>query len=219
MSFHLRIELPDVPGSLGALATALGDAGADILVIETVERRTDGFVVNDVLLELPGSVMPDSLITACHGLDGVHVHWISRYAAGANVSMDLEAVESFTDEPSKAIEQLVEVMPATIRADWAMALIRERGAPKAAYATGAAPRPVTAMSPWLDIDGVQEIDDVDDADSSVLAAAPARLRRGRRFVLVVGRHGGPPFLRSELARLGHMASLAASVQDPDEVTW
>ena len=29
MAFLLRVELPDVPGSLGALATALGGAGAD----------------------------------------------------------------------------------------------------------------------------------------------------------------------------------------------
>ena len=32
------------------------------------------------------------------------------------------------------------------------------------------------------------------------------------FTVVVGRHGGPEFLSSELARLGHMVALAASVQ-------
>jgi hypothetical protein len=35
---------------------------------------------------------------------------------------------------------------------------------------------------------------------------------GHGLVVVVGRHGGPEFLNSELARLGHMVSLAASVQ-------
>ncbi|MCW2770497.1 MAG: amino acid-binding protein, partial [Aeromicrobium sp.] len=38
MAFLLRVELPDVPGSLGTLATALGGAGADIEAIEIVER-------------------------------------------------------------------------------------------------------------------------------------------------------------------------------------
>jgi len=36
MAFLLRVELPDVPGSLGAVATALGAVGADI------ERSSDG---------------------------------------------------------------------------------------------------------------------------------------------------------------------------------
>ena len=49
-------------------------------------------------------------------------------------------------------------------------------------------------------------------DSTVLAASPARDRRGNGFVVVVGRHGGPEFLASEVARLGHMVSLAGSVQ-------
>ncbi|KHL17849.1 UNVERIFIED_CONTAM: amino acid-binding protein, partial [Mumia flava] len=53
MAFLLRIELPDVPGSLGAVASALGEAGADIHAIEIVEHRSDGKAVDDVLLELP----------------------------------------------------------------------------------------------------------------------------------------------------------------------
>ena len=40
----------------------------------------------------PG-VMPDSLVSACNQLDGVQVLWISRYGAGGNLFLDLEAVE------------------------------------------------------------------------------------------------------------------------------
>ena len=105
MAFLLRVALPDVPGSLGVLATALGGAGADIEAIEIVERRPDGRVVDDVLLELPPQVMPDALVTACHALDGVTVDWISRYNAGANLSMDLEAVERFTEDAKQAVER------------------------------------------------------------------------------------------------------------------
>ena len=122
MAFLLRVELPDVPGSLGALATALGSAGADIEAIEIVEHRQDGTAVDDVLLELPTQVMPETLITACHQLTGVKVQWISRYNAGASLSMDLEAVEMFTSEPERAIEHLVRLIPGTFRVDWAVAL-------------------------------------------------------------------------------------------------
>ncbi|MFA6577150.1 MAG: ACT domain-containing protein, partial [Nocardioides sp.] len=47
----LRVKLPDVPGSLGRLATAVGEAGGDIEAIEIVEKHHDGTAVDDVLLE------------------------------------------------------------------------------------------------------------------------------------------------------------------------
>ena len=97
--FLLRVELPDVPGSLGRLATAIGEAGGDIEAIEIVEKRHDGTAVDDVLLEMHGGAMPDSIVSACNALDGVQVLWINRYAAGGNLFLDLEAVEELTDRP------------------------------------------------------------------------------------------------------------------------
>ena len=217
MAFLLRVELPDRPGSLGALAAALGGAGADIEAIEIVEHRSDGVAVDDVLLELPSRLMPDTLITACHELDGVRVHWISRYNAGASLSMDLEAVETFTQEPAKALEHLVSVVPPTFRTDWAMALRRVDGEPETMYASSAAPTlkgggVAEAATSWLALPAAGTTPGVDAWDSTLLAASPGRLRDGTRFVVVVGRHGGPEFLSSEVARLGHMVSLAAGVQ-------
>ena len=212
MAFLLRVELPDVPGSLGALATALGGAGADIEAIEIVERRSDGKVVDDVLLELPPQVMPDALITACHQLEGVTVDWISRYNAGANLSMDLEAVERFTEDPTRAIAQLVDVIPETFRTDWAMALDRLDGEAHVMAKSSTAPRLVGEAGEWLGLRKAKVLREVPEWDSTVLAATPARDRKGNAFVVVVGRHGGPEFLTSEIARLGHMVSLAASVQ-------
>lgn len=212
MAFLLRVALPDVPGSLGALATALGVAGADIEAIEVVERNVDGMVIDDVLLELPPLVMPDALVTACHALPGVGVQWISRYNAGANLSMDLEAVERFTNDARHAIGSLVEVLPSTFRTDWAMALESVEGQVRVRAASATAPELIGAAEQWLHITGPQMVAPVPEWDSTVLAASPARDRAGRGFVIVVGRHGGPDFLPSEVARLGHMVSLAASVQ-------
>lgn len=212
MAFLLRVELPDVPGSLGALATALGGAGADIEAIEIVERQSSGRVVDDVLLELPPRLMPDALITACHKLDGVRVHWISRYNAGANLSMDLEAVERFTADPENAIAELVNVIPATFRTDWAMALQKVDGKVSVMSKSSTAPKLIAEAESWLSIRSAKILPEIAVWDSTVLAASPAKDRKGQKFVLVVGRHGGPEFLASEVARLGHMVSLAASVQ-------
>ena len=218
MAFLLRVELPDIPGSLGALATALGSAGADIEAIEIVEHRQDGTAVDDVLLELPPHLMPEALITACHKLAGVKVQWISRYNAGASLSMDLEAVEMFTSEPERAIEYLVRMIPGTFRVDWALALRRadaeaDGGAvPTVMFQSDNAPELVPESSAWLDIRSARTLDAVEAWSNTVLAGTHAKSRDGSSFVVVVGRHGGPEFLSSELARLGHMVALAAGVQ-------
>ena len=94
----MRVELPDVPGSLGRVASAIGEAGGDIEAIEIVEKR-DGFAVDDVLLEIAPGTMPDSIVSACSVLDGVSVLWINRYAAGGNLFLDLEVVEALTEDP------------------------------------------------------------------------------------------------------------------------
>ena len=57
MTYLLRVAVPDRPGSLGALATALGEVGADIVSLDVVERH-DGLAVDDVLVELPHGASP-----------------------------------------------------------------------------------------------------------------------------------------------------------------
>jgi len=109
MPYLLRVELPDVPGSLGRVAAAIGEAGGDIEAIEIVEHRRDGTAVDDVLLETAPGVMPDSLVSACNQLDGVHVLWVSRYGAGGNLFLDLEAVETLTQNPGTARDEIVDL--------------------------------------------------------------------------------------------------------------
>ena len=110
----LRVEMPDVPGSLGRLASAIGAAGGDIEAIEIVEKRYDGTAVDDVLLEMVDGAMPDSVVSACNAVDGVKVLWISRYLAGGNLFLDLEVVESLTAEPETAPDRLVELLPGRV---------------------------------------------------------------------------------------------------------
>ena len=211
MAFLLRVELPDVPGSLGAVATALGSAGADIEAIEIVEHRADGVAVDDVLCELPPSVQPDALVSACHRLDGVRVLWVSRYTAAASLQLDLEAVESLTERPRQAVSRLAEVVPATFRCDWAMVL--RPGTPGGTVdvlgASGAAPEPLAESAAWLVGDRPRRLDEVPAWPDTLLAIAP--LRDADAWV-VLGRRGGPELLDSELARLGHLAALAASIR-------
>ena len=126
MSYLLRVALPDVPGSLGRLASAIGTAGGNIDAIEIVERTADGRAVDDVFLAADHGVMPDSIISACTALEGVDVLWISHYGAGSNLTRDLEVVEAMTSDPARAPDTLVDLLPATFVVDWAARVRRER---------------------------------------------------------------------------------------------
>ncbi|WP_425573127.1 ACT domain-containing protein [Nocardioides lentus] len=200
----LRVELPDVPGSLGRVATAIGEAGGDIDAIEIVEHRDDGYAVDDVLLEMAPGHMPDSIVSACNTLDGVQVIWISRYAAGGNLFLDLEAVEELTADPPAALDRLVDVLPMTFRADWA-ARIRpdgDTGRARVLHATGAAPDEL----PWPGLTRAERLEEA-EGDVDIRCGAPVDDQQA----VLIGRRGGPDFLDSELARLGHLVGLAVTI--------
>ncbi|MFS3127487.1 ACT domain-containing protein [Nocardioides sp. Bht2] len=201
MPFLLRVELPDVPGSLGRVAAAIGEAGGDIEAIEVVEHRADdGTAVDDVLLETAPGVMPDSIVSACNLLDGVHVLWISRYAAGGNLFLDLEAVEELSEHPVQALDRLIELIPAVFRSDWAARVRRTEDGVTVLHSTSAAPDELG----WFDIDRSTMVES--DDENTVLAAAPLL-----NDIVVVGRRGGPEYLESELARMGHLIGLAITI--------
>jgi len=198
--YLIRVELADVPGSLGRVASAIGEAGGDIEAIEIVEKR-DGFAVDDVLLEIPPGTMPDSVVSACSQLDGVTVLWVNRYAAGGNLFLDLEVVEALTEDPGTAMDRLVELLPVAFRVDWA-ARVR--------------PRPGS--------DDVEIIRATEAAPASIelpVITAPVRLADHATNVevavpfgddvVVLARRGGPEFLDSELARLQHLLGLAITI--------
>lgn len=198
MPYLLRVRLPDVPGSLGRVASAIGEAGGDIEAIEIVEKA-DGYAVDDVLLEIAPGTMPDSIVSACAQLDGVSVLWVNRYAAGGNLFLDLEVVEALTEDPQNAGHRIVDLLPMAFRVDWAVRLQRRDGGAEIVQASEAAPSSV----PWPDVTVPTCLP---GNDTYVECAAPY----GDDMV-VLGRRGGPEFLGSELARLSHLLGLATSI--------
>lgn len=209
MSFLLRVALPDVPGSLGRLASSIGLAGGNIDAIEIVEHRSDGQAVDDVFLTMDSGVMPDSIVSACNSLDGVEVLWISRYTAGGNLFLDLEVVESMTLEPERALDKLVESLPEAFRVDWGAQLRRTDAGADVVRRTTAAPETIPDSIGWPDdlARGTRLV--VPEPWSSVIAAGcPLGTEAD---MVVIARRGGPPILDSEIARLRHLCALADSI--------
>lgn len=207
MSYLLRVELPDVPGSLGRLASAIGSAGGNIDAIEIVERR-DGKAVDDVFLAANQGVMPDSIVSACTQLDGVEVLWISRYGAGTNLTRDLEVVEAMTSEPELARNTLVDLVPATFVVDWAMRVQREGDGGKVLHGSPAAPVEVPEGISWpVDFQRGRRIAVPEHLADWLVAGCSI----GSDEMIVMARRGGPEIIDSEIARLSHLAALAESI--------
>jgi ACT domain-containing protein len=69
--FKLQITLPDRPGSLGAVASAIGFAGGDIRSL-VVLRSEDGHGVDDITVAIPGND-PADLLGVLSDIGGVEV--------------------------------------------------------------------------------------------------------------------------------------------------
>lgn len=210
MSYLLRVLLPDRPGSLGAVATAIGAAGGDIVGVDVVEHRDHERAVDDILVDLPPGRMVDTLVSACRSVDGVSVEFVGHYSPGAHLHRDLEAVEAMTGDPDHGVEVLVRLLPGVFRSGWALLLAAVDGRVKVTQASGGAPETEEFAAPWLPLRGPARIDTqgswAPDSWQDVVAVGVPVGDDG--LTLVLGRDGGPRILDSELARLTHLAALA-----------
>jgi hypothetical protein len=215
VSYLLRVLLPDRPGMLGAVATALGEAGADILSVDVVERAA-GVAVDDLIVELAPGRLADSLITAAVSVPGVSVESIQRYYAGVGEAhRELELLEALAAAPERAPELLVAGTPRIFRAGWAVVVRYDERGPLVEAASPAGPELGNVDLPWLPLARAQVLDPTARwvpaewaALGTELAAAP--LGDPDRAVLV-GRPGGPAWRPAELLRLAHLSGIAVTV--------
>ena len=49
----------------------MGSVDADINAVEIVEKKADGSVVDDFIVDLPPNQLPETIVTACQNLAGV----------------------------------------------------------------------------------------------------------------------------------------------------
>jgi hypothetical protein len=215
VSFLIRVQLPDRPGTLGALASALGDVGADILSVDVVERGS-GLAIDDLVVELPGGRLPDVLITAAESVDGVEVDAVRPYAGVLDTHRELELVEDIAENSGRGLDILADNVPRIIHAGWAL-IIRADQPPVRVAASAAAPTTTDLTLPWLPLSRATVLDGDEDwvPDTwqelgTELAATPIG-KPG--LVLLAGRPGGPMFRAAEVARLAHLAGIVAVVLD------
>lgn len=211
MSFLLRLKLPDRPGALGAVATALGRVGADILSVDVIQR-SPGHATDDFVVELPADRLADSLVSAAATVEGVHVESIRPYAGKLDAHRELELLESLGRD-NASLPALADGVARVFRAGWALVL----GAPVSGQSAvlahgGAAPEIDSLPVPWWPPLPSRPLDPDDawaPADWGRLGTELAVTALGEAALLV-----GRTTLRwvpSELVRLQYLAAIAASV--------
>lgn len=216
MSYLLRLVMPDRPGILGAVATALGTAGIDIVSLDVLERGT-GIAVDDVVVDLPPGRLPDSLITVAQGVPDVRVESLRPFAGPLDTHRELELLDALARAGEGAAASLLAAeLPRVFHSGWAVVLDCGPDGWAVTAASEAAPGFEGVALPWLPLEGARLLPSDDEwlperwREMAIeMMAAPYG---GDHCAVVVGRSGGPAFRRSELLRLVHLIGIASTVR-------
>ncbi|MEZ0049204.1 hypothetical protein ABIA30_000194 [Mycobacterium sp. MAA66] len=215
-SYLLRVQLEDRPGSLGSLAVALGSVGADILSLDVVERGP-GYAIDDLVVELPAGSMPDSLITAAENLSGVYVDSIRPHIGLLEAHRELELIDHVAAAQGKSarLQMLADEAPRVLRVGWCVVVTIDSSGPRRIAGSAGAPETLADSAPWLPLTHAAALDATEDwvpqfwrDIDTTLAVAPLG---DPNIAVMLGRPGGPAFRPSEVARLGYLAGIVATI--------
>jgi hypothetical protein len=223
VSYLLRLVVPDRPGILGAVATALGLAGIDIVSVDVLERG-GGLAVDDVVVDLPPDRVPDSLITAVRTVPGVEVETLRPFAGPLDTHRELELLEALAraasspPEPALSVKLLAAELPRVFHGSWA-AVLRSGsgtdGGTEVVAASDAAPTFEGLALPWLPMETARLLPSdgewLPERWQEMAVEMMAAPYGDPGTAVVLGRSGGPAYRRSELLRLVHLTGIAASV--------
>ncbi len=215
-SYLLRVQLADRPGSLGSLAVALGSVGADILSLDVVERGPD-YAIDDLVVELPAGGMPDTLITAAEALHGVRVDSLRPHTGLLDAHRELALIDHVAAAGSTAakLQVLVDEAPQVLRVNWCTVLSKSDDEFERVAGSPGAPETRLTAAPWMPIEHAIALDATEDwvpqvwrdLDTTLIAAPLGTPNTS----VVLGRPGGPAFRPSEVARLGYLAGIVATL--------
>jgi hypothetical protein len=208
----VRLWLADRPGSLGQIATKIGEVGGDLVGIDILER--DGArAVDELTVELPAGYEPDDLVGVLSELPGVEVedlrHLISREPYASRDPLDAAVLLAEATEPTQLATVLAQGICAAFTCEWCTVLGPETGAETPALSKVGNP----PSDAWLGafVAGARAGLSLSSGDAGLVgprdvAWAPLDLSG---LVVVTGRDG-PPFRSRERRQLQQLCRVADS---------
>ncbi|MFH0411866.1 amino acid-binding ACT domain protein [Corynebacterium sp. L4756] len=218
MSFLIRVQLPDTPGSLGELAEAIGAVDGNIQSVDIVENTPDGTVTDDIVVELPVETLADALITACGTVKGVEVDSIRPFSGRVDRRGQIQLLASIARKAhnvTAAMEQLVQAMPQALTSGWAI-VADTKGDIKRVAGSSAAPEDDGTVPADLQVSAARQLnpetEDWIPASWALLDSSIAATPLGSTgLVLIIGRVGGPDYLASEVDHLGNLGTILGAL--------
>jgi hypothetical protein len=210
MLVRLRISLPDRPGSLGRVATALGTAGADIARVDVLGAES-GQAVDDVFVEVSGPEHLERIRFTVDRIAGVRVVGAQHPVPPVTGHTELELVDRIVRRPERALQTLVDGSPTALGADWCAVLEwGASGAPDSvvAVSSGCPGKEAVTLTGPLRLQPVRMARPDGGEPYGGVVVVPLT---GTRMGLILVREGGPEFHQSELWRLGQLGEVCGSV--------
>ena len=202
MGIQLRVSLPDQPGALARVTQAIARAGADVISVSVLQSDS-GRAIDDFRLRWPDGKSPDPLVSAVTACTGVELLGCRRTRWLLDGRPDLDLLSYLIAVPERGMETLVDMAPAALDADWAELRPPARRLP-ALY------RSATVSHDHLAPESMPVRAAAWQEDTTALACFPMTAMHS---VLVIGRDGGPAFLRSEVAHAERVLDLAIKTLD------
>jgi hypothetical protein len=206
---RIRLQVPDRPGSLGRVASAIGGVSGDIAGVDVLGAEA-GQALDDVVVAVRDVAHLDEVLSALGAVAGVRTLGVHHPEPPLPGHGDLQLVAQVLARPVDALRTLVDGAPAALGVDWAalvhapdeMAGARGPGLEVVATSAGA-PDVVPPVAGPLRLRALS-LRSVEGSDPPAASLVPLE---GCPLGLVLVRGGGLAFHTRELWRLGQLGAV------------
>lgn len=210
MFARLRIVVPDRPGSLGAVASAIGAAGADVDMVDVLASEY-GRATDDVRVRVSNGAHLERLVASLDALGGVTVTAVTAPVSPDTVQGELELIRTVVQSPS--IQILADQAAGSLGMEWAATCrVTDPATSTVAASSVGGPAVGTVIEHPVRLGMLPKDHDLphprkSEDTSSAVALVP--LRDGE-WSMVLAR-GGVDFHSSEIHRLGELGKILGAL--------
>jgi hypothetical protein len=201
---RIRLRVPDRPGSLGRVASAIGVASGDIAGVDVLESE-GAQALDDVVVRVRDSDHLTAVLDALAGVPGVDVVGVHHPAPPMPGHADLQLVAQVLARPERSLQTLVDGAPVALGVDWA-AIVHvddlHAGELRVVATSAGAPEDVPAVHGPFRLRTLQL--DVPRRPAHAAALVPLE---GCPLGLLLARGSGLEFHSRELWRLGQLGAV------------